>query len=323
MEGVYNILAFEMIGDDSSCLQALSAAKKIAKMFVFDVDGTIKSSAEPEYEPISLVEAVLVKNKGVALVTASGASALGKLAEPLEKLIKAKAFKAPVFLGIANGMALYRLNPNSRQEIHRFLILIPQVIQILKVWQKVMQEQGFKQVDLVAKGLTTFQEFLARDWQGLIPKEFLEKIKKYDGQCFAEELKVTLVMPKEEAFPQKQFIALMQKKLDRELGLNHYIIDRGDTTFAHVTKKPGMTPKLFALKRIIKELKLKKEQVVAFGDMPEDNDRGLLIDSHLPYTFTNQYFNKLKIGKPPFFLPGATRSPVASVYHAVDFLLTQ
>ena len=123
-----------------------------------------------------------------------------------------------------------------------------------------------------------------------------------------------------EAFAGK-FVALMQEEIDRTAGRGKYIIDMGDTTFAHATRKPGMAPKLYALKRIQSELGLSDNQVLTFGDMPFGNDKGLLIDSNFPYTFTNKYFDKESIEIPPFFLPGSQSSPVKSVYKAVDYLL--
>ena len=69
------------------------------------------------------------------------------------------------------------------------------------------------------------------------------------------------------------------------------------------------------------ELGLRDNQVLTFGDMPFGNDKGLLIDSNLPYTFTNKYFDKESIEIPPFFLPGSQSNPVKSVYKAVDYLL--
>jgi len=37
---------------------------------------------------------------------------------------------------------------------------------------------------------------------------------------------------------------------------------------------------------LIKKLGLKDKQVAVFGNMPKENDRGILVDSRLPFTFT-------------------------------------
>jgi len=72
----------------------------------------------------------------------------------------------------------------------------------------------------------------------------------------------------------------------------------------------------------MKKLGLTPKQVVAFGDLPLDNDRGLLVESKLPYTFTNKDYGKKDNKTPPFILPGSSVSPVRSVYQAIDYLLS-
>lgn len=288
----------------------LKKAKKTVKAFVFDFDGTLKSSAEPDCNPLELIEKIVSSNKSVGIVTASGVSALMGLGKQLKK----------AYLGIANGMALYKIDDKGIMEIYKYPI--ENIDEIISVWQNVMDQNSIKETDLVEKGLNTFREFLVKDWGEYIPQGLLEISKVYNGKCFVEKMKVTFVMPKKETFSQEKFVSLIQMELNKSLGTGKYIIDMGDTTFAHVTVYPGMAPKLFALKRIQKELGLKDDEMTTFGDMPYGNDKGLLIDCGLSYTFTNKYNEKENIKTPPFLLPGSELTPVANVYEAVENLLS-
>jgi len=299
----------------------LNNIKSKIKAFVFDFDGTIKSSKEPECLPLELIKKIIINNKSVGIVTASGVSALSGLAEQIIKLCIENDFTVPVYLGIANGMALYKLSNKGKEELYNYSISFDDTKKIIEVWKKVFNNIGLKDIDLMENGINTFKEFLVKDWGKYIPSEFLSLSKEYGGKCFVEKLKSTLVMPKNDVVLQDKFIALIQEELDNCFGKEKFIIDMGDDVFAHVTKRPNMAPKLFALKRIIKELDLKNDQIVTFGDMPFGNDRGLLIDSGLPYTFTNKSVGEKESNTPPFVLPGSELSPVANVYKAVDSLL--
>ena len=304
------------------CKEVLKKIKPKVGAFVFDVDGTIKSSSEPECLPLELIKKIVSSGKFAAIITASGVSALEGLAGPIGKLISENNYSIPVYFGVANGVALYRLDHQGRHELYNYSLKIKEIKNILKAWGIVMKANKIKDADLVERGLITFNEFLKKDWGKYIPGNYLSLSGKFAGKCFVEKLKATLVMPKNEVFSQGKFVMVMQEQIDKVAGRGKYIIEMGDTTFAHVTQRPGMAPKLFALKRIIRELKLKKEQILTFGDMPFGNDRGLLVDSRLPYTFTNKDLDKSNITNPPFILPESEQTPIESVYRAVDFLLT-
>jgi len=301
--------------------QILKKIKPLVKAFVFDFDGTIKSSAEPDCVPLDLIKKIIEKDKRVGIVTASGVSALSGLAEQIVKLINENNFVDFVYLGIANGMALYKLGKNGKQELYNYSIDLDESRKILEAWKNVFEQIGVKGEDLMEKGLNTFREFINKDWGEFIPSEYLDLSRECNGKCFIEKLKVTFVMPKNEVFEQEKFIGLMQEELNKVLGEGNFIIDMGDNVFAHVTKRPGMAPKLFALNKIREELNLTDEEVVTFGDMPFGNDKGLLIDSGLSYTFTNKFIDEKVINSPPFVLSGSKLTPVANVYKAVEFLL--
>lgn len=302
-------------------MKIFDKVKSKIRMFVFDFDDTIKSSSEPDCKPLELIEKIVSNNKFIGIITASGVSVLSTLAEQIIELIKKNNFSTSVYLGIANGMALYRLGKDGKQEIYSYQIELNYAKEILEVWKNVMKNIGVKDDDFMEKGINTFKEFLLRDWGKYIPDELLSLSKENNGKCFVERFKITFVMPKNNVFLQQNFISLMQMKINKKFGDEKFVIEMGNDVFAHLTKKPGMAPKLFALKRIMDDLNLKNDQVVAFGDMPFGNDKGLLIDSGLPYTFTNKFIDKGNPKNPPFVLSDCDLAPVASVYKAVENLL--
>lgn len=306
---------------ENYCRDILKKIKPLVKAFVFDFDGTIKSSSEPECLPLELIKKIVLSGRFVGIVTASGVSALSGLAEQIVNLNSENNFLTPIYLGIANGVALYKLDGHEKHELYSYPLAFDEVSNIVRVWESVMNKNKIKEVDLMEKGLVTFNKFLEKDWGEYVLDDFLSLSKKFSGKCFMEKLKATFIMPKNEIFSQEKFIIMMQEEIDSLFGNGKFIIDMGDTIFAHVTYRPNMAPKLFTLNRIRKELELKEEQILTFGNLPFGNDKGLLIDSHLPYTFTNKYFNKENIEKPPFILPESEFTPVGSVYKAILYLI--
>ena len=115
-------------GHENYCKKVLNKARSLVKAFVFDFDGTIKSSREPDLSPIKLIEKIISHNKSVGIVTASGAFALESLAGQLLEL----APVSPIYLGIANGTALYRLDSNGKYELYRQPLDLDEVKGILQ-----------------------------------------------------------------------------------------------------------------------------------------------------------------------------------------------
>jgi hypothetical protein len=306
---------------ENYCQKILKKVRSDVKAFVFDVDGTIKSSSEPEYLPLELVEKILCKGKFVGIITASGASAIEGLAKPIVRIISKKNYPIPVYFGVANGVGFYKLDNKGVHELWNYSLKISEVKNILRVWKTVMNKYDLRENNLLEKGLTTLRNYFKKDWGDNIPNNFLSLSKEFNGKCFAEKYKVTFVIPKGEILSQERFITMIQKGLDTIPGRNNYIIDMGDATYAHVTRNPGLLPKRFALEKIIKDLKLSRKEILTFGDMPFGNDKGLLISGRLPYTFTNKFIDNKKITIPPFLLPKSESRPIRSVYRAVDYLL--
>ena len=304
--------------------QMLKEAKLSIRALVMDQDGTVKGGDDPQYQKANvaeLLQKIARAGKYPAIITASGASALKSFASLIDFYAQEK-ITIPTFIGIGNGTALYGFDRAGRSEIYNHGLTLREVKAIVEVWKNVYKTLRITETDLQPKGLETFKKFMETDWIGYIPEEYLVVFRQYGGRCFTEQIKVTVVFPSWETEKQRELVKKLQKELDKSFGKNKYLASRGDETFLHITHTFEVDPKLFALRTIMKELNLTPNEVVAFGDMPLDNDRGLLVESKLPYTFTNKYFDKPNIEKPPFILPESELTPIGSVYKAVEFLLT-
>jgi hydroxymethylpyrimidine pyrophosphatase-like HAD family hydrolase len=303
--------------------QMLEKAKAHIRLLVMDQDGTVKGGNELQYQKANvskLLQKIIRAGKYPAIISASGASALKSFAKMNDFYFQEK-ISTPTYIGIGNGTALYRFDKIGRTEIYNYGLKLDEIKTIIKLWKKIYQKLDIKESDLQPKGIKTFKEFAQADWTDYIPKEYVAFFKQFGGRCFTEQIKVTVVFPSWEAEKQRELVEKMQKALDQALGRRKYLVSRGDDTFLHITHAFGVDPKLYALRTIIKKLRLTPKQVVAIGDLPLDNDKRLLIESRLPYTFTNTYFEKTNLRTPPFILPGSSKSAVGSVYKAISYLL--
>lgn len=291
----------------------LEKAKLTVKALAMDQDGTVKGGDDPKFVKANvaeLLQKISQAGKTPVILTASGASALKSFSE----------INFPAFIGIGNGTALYQFNQNGKKEIYNQGLSLDEVKAIVGIWQKVYEQSGIHETDLQSKGVTTFKEFMEKDWSGYIPKEYVAISEQYGGCYFTEEIKVTVVFPSWNETKQRDLVGKMQTVLDQALGKDKYLARRGDENFLHITHAFEIDPKLFALRKIMEELKLDPDEVAVFGDLPLDNDRGMLIESGLPYTFTNCWIENLEA--PPYLLPGSSVSMVGSVRAAIDYLLS-
>ncbi|MBI2053933.1 MAG: HAD family phosphatase [Candidatus Staskawiczbacteria bacterium] len=323
METENNHTEYSRREKEQYCQEMLEKAKSTVLAFVMDQDGTIKGGDDPEYKkenPAELLQKIARKGKYPSVITASGITALKSLSS-LEAFYLKENIETPIFIGIGNGTALYRFDKKGRKEIYNNELTLEEAKAIVETWKNVYAFLNIDEQDLQPKGLETFRKFMDTDWQGLIPNEYSDIFKQYDGKCFTEKIKTTVVFPKWDEEKQRELVRKMQEELDKNLGHNKYAAVRGDDIFMHITRAFNVDSKLFAFKKIREELKLKNDNIAAFGDMPFDNDKGLLIDSGLPFSFTNKDIKKEDLKEPPFVLPGSSESEVGSVYKAIDYLL--
>lgn len=295
----------------------LAEAKPLVKLFGLDYDGTVSDSANYKLPQVfALVERILAKGKSVAFITARAATALKILAPPLQEILVKKNTSTPNFIAGGNGTTLYEVEKDQLVEIYNHGLELPQILKAVEVGRKVYEKLKISNTDLAEKGLETFRKFLQENWGNYIPVEIIDVCRPYNGEIFTEQAKVTFVLPKDKFLHEQ-----LATELNQELG-EEYRAVAGDDTYIHITKKLEEDSKIVAIKTILKLIGLEKNQVATFGDMPNDNDKGLL---SFPYSFTNsEEFIKIKDDprKPPFILIDSNSTPVARVYQAIDYLLS-
>lgn len=307
----------------------LEEAKKYIRAFVFDFDGTLISSSEPDFgenEVIDLIERIGRSNKYPAVISARGATIFRMFEEKLLKLTSANGFAVPIFLGCGNGTTLYKFKKGEKEVIYNQGLNVEEIKRIVKVWARVFRRLHLKLEDLSPKGLETFRRFLQEDWSDYIPSNVVNLCMPFDGSIFTEEQKVSVVLPSDK-MRHKEYIDALERAINEDTektGFPRFQVKRGDVLFAHITHTFDVDPKLFALNKIIEELKLSKNQLAVFGDMPIDNDKGLLVESNFPFAFTNATdFEKSDINKPPFILPQAKNNKIKSVHEAINYLISK
>ncbi|MEM0465162.1 MAG: HAD hydrolase family protein [Candidatus Pacearchaeota archaeon] len=307
------------------CQQILKKVKSTIKAFVMDQDGTIKGGDDKKYqEPdvvSKLLQKIIQKSKYPIIITASGVTALKSL-EDLVKFYQNCKIEIPIFVSIGNGNALYKFDKLGKTEIYSNKLSTHEIKNIIDLCKKIYSSLNIKEEEIQKKGIENFKRFINMNWTGYIPKDYFDIFKEYDGKCFCEEVKLTVVFPSWNEEKQRWLVKNIQNSIDSKFGKNKFLVSRGDSVYMHLTKTFSIDPKLYTLQYIMKDLRLEENEVAVFGDLPFDNDKGILIDSKLPYTFTNIFIEKDNLEDPPFILPGSSESQVGSVHKAIDYLLS-
>lgn len=294
----------------------LKQAKPLVKLFGLDYDGTLSDGADFKLPRVfELAEKILNKNKSIAFITARAATAVKILVPPLQELIIKKNISFPNFIAGGNGTILYEVTKDGLQKIYNHGLNLDEIKIAVEAWKKIYEKNGISDEILTVKGLEIFKEFLLDSWDGYIPLEIIDICRPYNGKIFTEEAKVTFVLPQDKS-THKQLIAEVNKELGNEL---HAVA--GDEIYVHITKKLHEDSKKVAIKTILELLNLSANEVATFGDMPLDNDAGLL---SFPYSFTNseKFIKENNFDAPPYILFKKNLSPIACVYGAIEYLIT-
>lgn len=295
----------------------LNEAKPLIKLFGFDYDGTISDGVNYKQPQVfALVGKILDSGRATAFITARAATALKILVPPLRELLARKKSAVPNFIAGGNGTTLYEVKKDGLVEIYNHGLELSQIIRAVETGRKIYKEFKIGTNDLAEKGLKTFRKFLLENWNNYIPSEIIDVCRSYNGKIFAEQAKVTFVLPKDKSRHQK-----IAAEFNQKLGAD-FSAALGDETYIHITKKLEENGKTLAIKTILKFMGLKPNQVATFGDMPLGNDAGLL---SFPYSFTNseEFANtKENLEQPPYVLIDSNLTPVERVYKAIDYLLS-
>ncbi|MEK7633214.1 MAG: HAD hydrolase family protein [Patescibacteria group bacterium] len=266
-------------------------AKKIKnkiKLYVFDYDGTIYDIGDKKFnhqKAFLLIKKVLLKKRFCLILSARCSSFFDLHIKNFEKFYKKNQNIKPIFIGGGNGSILYQYSNKGLFKIYDNALTFEEAKIIMKLGKKIYLDLKITSSELNDLGIKIHKSFLKKNWLKLIPNNFIEENKLYKGICFSEEAKVAFILPNN-IKSHKKIINLFKDKISQNLD-NKFSVVKGDDVFLQISRSFKIDPKLYALKTIIKKLNLKDEQVAVFGNMPEGNDRGILIDSHLPFTFTN------------------------------------
>jgi hydroxymethylpyrimidine pyrophosphatase-like HAD family hydrolase len=296
----------------------LKEAKTLVKLFGMDFDGTVFDNIDFKlFEVASLVKRILDDGKSVAFVTARAASALKILVPILQELLTQKEFSGSCFIAGGNGAVLYEVKKDELIEIYNHGLEVSQIIHIVEEGKNIYKKLGINSTDLTERGVDTFKRFITEDWRTYISSDIVDVCRLSEGKFFTEQANVHFVLPKDKSLHQK-----IVNQLNEKLG-EEYRAVAGDEVYVHVTKRLGEDSKAVAIKTILNILGLEYIHVATFGDMPMGNDSGLL---SFPFSFTNSRefaYIKKESQQPPYILYELDLTPVAQVYKAIDFLLSE
>jgi hydroxymethylpyrimidine pyrophosphatase-like HAD family hydrolase len=288
----------------------LAKAKKLAKLIIFDYDGTIYDGDKFNHsDAAELVFRVLRRGIAAAIITARAATAL-KLFLP--EIVRFQLpITVPLFIAGGNGTILHRISADgSIKEIYKQGLSFPEIKKSIILIRNSYRRCRLNTAKLNKKGLKNFRSFLKQDWADLIPLWIMVLNVGQEGIIFAETVKVSFVLPRR----QKERESLIDD-IQAAAGPSFQVV-AGDDLYGHLTKRLGEDSKFAAVQSIARLMGLENNQLITFGDMPLGNDRGLL---SFVYSFTN---TDVPANPPPYFLGRHKKSPTAAVYQAVNYLIS-
>lgn len=300
--------------------QKLEAIKPQMKLIATDYDETLRSRVYPKFTDIRAIELIkkILTCYPVIIITARGATAI-KTFLPHFSQMSQQTQSCRFFLGGGNGRTFYELTNGHPKQIYDHGLTPKDIKSILEIYNDVVEKLNIHLDTLHIKGLDTYRKIISQSWDGFIPSKVLDLCRNYEGQVFTEMVKVGLVRVLDDR-RNHALISQLSATLDREYP-NQFQVIEGDVDI-HIMKKLPEDGKVTAVKTVIALLGINPKHVAVFGDLPEGNDRELLIN--FPYSFTNAVDfcqKKANPESPPYLLPGALDSPIGSVHQAIEFLI--
>jgi hydroxymethylpyrimidine pyrophosphatase-like HAD family hydrolase len=279
-----------------------------------DYDGTVYERSDPRYNLQEVFKlASEVRSRGVEFAIISGRNTTLELPlrQSLIQYSKDTGASLSIWRSGGNGMNLSKITSASKG------------IDILPVYTNFLAREDIQRSLSAYLGLKIdpdipsqefFRSFLQQDLpEDLVPRSFFELSKPFNGNVFAEAVKISFVLPTS-AEDQRKCILSLRESLEPH-GL---VVGWGGTPFADISRKSDVDGKLFAVQNIIKKIGTNISHVGTFGDAPNGNDAGLL---SLSYSFTNnQEVTKDKTDMPPFII-NIKNSPIGAVHEAILHLI--
>lgn len=300
--------------------KVIEKVKPSVKLFALDYDGTIFDISDDRFDhkaAFALVSRILKKNKSVAVFSARCVTFL-QIYQPLLTKLYSNNNLPTFYFGGGNGSVLYQFSSNGIKMVYRLGLTDKEIKVLVEIIEKIYQELNINYSDLNKKGLRIHKEFFKKNWNGLVSISNLKLVKKHKGKYWAEEAKIAIVLPKNNKTHSK-VIDKLQNNINKTLINNkksRITVVKGDEIFIQVNRSFSTDQKLYSLNKVKQIGRLNDKEVVVFGNMPEDNDKGILIDSKLPFTFTNS--NKVIKTQPPYNVNHYGHSPVENVYKTIN-----
>ena len=286
------------------------------RIVVADYDGTVYDRHDPSHGHGEVVDLCFeIANAGVdmALISARHTTLEYELMTRIRRACRERQQPLTIYRSGGNGMNLTRATYASEgalvaEDLYRCDMTKEDIQRTLEAYLRL----GISNPD--PKSQAFFAGFLRLDdLSQLIPAEYVELAKPYEGQVFIERAKASYVLPTTE-LEQRACITRLRAELEPH-GLN---VGWGNAPFADISKKMDVDGKLLAGNILLQKTGIDSSQAGFFGDAPHGNDSGLLT---FPYSFTNyQKPPKIILDTPPYILPN-TGSPVGAIHQAIRYLI--
>jgi len=280
-----------------------------------DYDGTIFDRTNPNLgHKDSMDLAFLADEKGIAfaVISARGATLDYEITRLVPEMCRTKGQKMTLYKSSGNGMDLKKID-FDRSGITNEEVLYDNSMSLEEAMEVAEAYNKLRVSNPDPNAVKFFRKYLD-SLQGFISQDFLDLARLFDGKLFAENVKVSVVLPTD---PKERLVLVL--KLRSELG-NNFSVGQTDLPFADITKKMSTDGKQLAAEKIMETLGIEPKNMGCFGDSPEGNDKGLLT---FPYSFTNnQGMSKMDINHPPFVLP-ISGDKIETVHRALKFLTSE
>lgn len=277
------------------------------RAFVFDYDGVLygRNDDNPKYrthdEARSLLSQIADAGYHIAVITARDASFKRDFMPFLFELSKNNP-AVMLYVGGANGSNVDKIQSGTSAVLYENVFSSEQTNDIMNVFRTL----GLTVSDIDPVSKKVFEKFLAEDWSGYVDAKLFDLSKEGQGLRWVEKSKITIALPTD----RKQQETILDQLRERLKNMP-CVVSWAHDAFVHVTPKLQDDGKKLAIQAIQKDLSLRSDQMIIFGDTPHGNDAELLT---YPNAFTNYFEWKGK--EPPYILP-QNGSPVESVHRIV------
>ncbi len=273
-------------------------------MWASDYDGTLYGHNYRPGDVATLVGHSSRQDIVPAVISARDATAKRELLPEIQRELALRGMQAPVYMGLANGKGLYKVEAGGIEPIYEFGLDDDDI-------RRIMDAYGELGIEVTDPMDSIRQKSLKANWNNLIPPHLLDLAAGTKG-FWAEPLKASVRLPDEKNL-RLEAVDMLSQFLDGQ-----YDVGWSGGVMADVTRSIGTDGKLYAARTLMDINRTCDAHVGTFGDMPHGNDKGLL---SLPYSFTNNEQAPLRTNNTPPYLLTGTGNAVHRVHETVRKLV--